>query len=92
MDDCGNEANCNFTVTVEDNCTILNPCDDLNIHISGVVIDTICHAKLELNTDALLISGGATVFKAGQEIELQPGFEIQAGSTIEVLIEDCENN
>ena len=92
MDDCGNAAHCNFTVTVEDNCTILSPCDDLNIHITGVVIDTICHAKQELNTDALLIAGGATVFKAGQEIELQPGFEIQAGSTIEVLIEDCENN
>ncbi len=91
-DDCSNTAVCNFVITVEDGCTVLPPCNGLYVDVNGMIVDSVYHAKMELNADAMLMSGDSTIFKAGQTVSLNAGFEIQAGGAIEIMIEDCENN
>ena len=92
MDDCNNTSSCNFTITVEDACTVAPPCTGTDVDIQGTVTDSLYHAHMVINANAKLLSGDASAFKAGQEVNLNAGFETHAGSTIEIIIEDCENN
>ncbi|MDA8692607.1 M57 family metalloprotease [Saprospiraceae bacterium] len=91
-DDCNNSSSCNFNLTVLDGCIVMPPCTGTYVDINGTVMDSLYHAKMDVNANAMLMSGESTTFKAGQEINLNAGFEIQAGATIEIMIEDCENN
>jgi hypothetical protein len=91
-DDCGHTSSCSFNVIVEDGCTVMPPCTGTQVVINGTIIDSLYHAEMSIDANGMLMSGDVTTFKAGQEINLNAGFEVQAGATIEVMIEDCENN
>ena len=97
MDGCGNNISCTFNITVNDGCnnpppvTSLDDCDGTNIILSGNVQDDTHNAEVSLNSDGIIHNGTNPIFKAGQSMELLPGFEIKAGATLEMTIEDCQN-
>ena len=76
-----------FTETIT-----LDPCDDINLMVTGMLQDSTLHAEIKLESDGVVMNGYEVFFKAGQEIELMSGFEIELGGTLDVIIEDCENN
>jgi len=70
----------------------MDPCDEDYISITGQLQDTSLHAKMILQSDAQIMSGYSVNLKAGQSLEMNPGFEVELGSVVEILIEDCDNN
>ena len=88
-DECNNEADCIFSVQVTDQCT---PCDGIVLNINGMISDSSYNAKMELNSNGMLMSGEESIFHAGQTIQLNEGFEVQAGAVFEASIDDCINN
>ena len=66
-------------------------CAGDTLMITGTVADSSIHAGIMLSAEAI-IQGANNVFKAGQTIELLPGFEIQAGTELEMEIEQCQDN
>ena len=70
---------------------VLDPCDDMNISIGGMVQDTVLNAKHIIDSDSYILPGNSVVFKAGESIELKCGFEIPAGASFEANLEDCQD-
>lgn len=67
-------------------------CDDENISLSGMIMDSSYNAELTIDADGMIMQGYSITFKAGQEIELMPNFEIESGGELEVAIENCQND
>lgn len=70
----------------------MDSCDAENLSVSGMIQDSIFHAEVKLDSDGTIMSGYQVVFKAGNELELMPGFESEMGAVLDVMIENCENN
>ena len=92
-DACGNASNCSFAINVADGCTAapVNPCDGVNITLTGNITDDTHSAQIELKSSGTINSGLSPAFTAGQTMELLPGFELKPGATLEANIEDCQN-
>ncbi len=90
---CNNSAVCTFQVTVLDGCNsgVLPPCDDMNVILTGNVADDTFHAKENLNCSGVISTAMSPQFKAGSDIDLSPGFEIELGASLEITVEDCQN-
>ena len=67
------------------------PCDGSYIVSDGMISDTILHAEMDIDASNQIQGSASVQFKAGQSIELTAGFEMGPGSTIELIIEDCQN-
>ena len=72
--------------------SIMDPCDDTDLYLTGTISDTLANAEIKLDSDATLMSGYNSMFKAGNEINLMSGFEVKPGASLELIIEDCINN
>jgi len=70
---------------------VMDPCDGDYINASGVISDTIINAKMVISCDAQLTGSAECILKAGESLEFKPGFELEAGTSLTVLIEDCAN-
>lgn len=92
MDNCNNISQCSFTITVIDQCSVLEPCHDMSLNITGLIDSSSYRAKMDIITDGILMQGDSTLFTAGQEMLFQSGFEVKVGATFEARVEDCENN
>jgi hypothetical protein len=46
-------------------------------------------AGMKLLSDGIITSGEDIEFRAGDEVELLPGFEVQQNAILTVLIQDC---
>lgn len=101
-DACNNTANCAFAINVIDGCSNgggnngngnsnLDPCDAINMTLTGNIISETYNAEELIGASGTVQSYSNPVLKAGQEIELMPGFELKAGATLEATIEDCQN-
>jgi len=96
-DTCNNTANCAFTINVADGCSsgggsgTLDPCDATNMTLNGNILSDTYNAEILLGASGTVQSTANPIFKAGQEIDILPGFELQLGATLEALIEDCQN-
>jgi len=93
FDQCGNVSFCNFNVTVlNGGCTnALSDCDAEHILLNnGITTDTY-NAEITINAAGTILPNSNPVFKAGVEMTLAPGFEVPLGSTLEALIEYCNN-
>ena len=89
---CGNTATCSFSLTVIDGCNSnLDDCDGVNLLLSGSVQDDIHNAEVALDANGVILNGTNPIFKAGESMELLPGFELELGATLEMIIEDCQN-
>ncbi len=86
-----NPVNANITQATASG-TILNDddssCPD-NLHITGVISSNTYHAAQNITSDGAVPNGNSVIFKAGTGVELQPGFEVSLGATLEVIIEGC---
>ncbi len=74
-------------------CTIIESIDcvsDLEI-TSDPIDDGIYQASGEILSTGMIPSTGNVIFNAGQAVELDNGFEIQAGSIFEINIANCDN-
>ncbi len=60
--------------------------------VSGMIADSTIHAEIKLDSDATVMNTYHAIFKAGQEIELLGGFEIELGAELDLMIENCNNN
>ena len=90
-DACSNSSTCNFSVIVEDGCTVLDPCDGDNINITGTLVQDSYRAEISLESNGIIQTGATTLFTAGQSLDLTPGFEVSQGAVLESNIDDCQN-
>ncbi len=92
-DGCGNSTSCVFNVVVLNGCSSnTSQCNGVNISLNSSAIATeTYHAQQSLDATGMVPASNSPIFKAGQSIELKPGFEIQAGGQLEVMIENCNN-
>ena len=90
-DDCSNSSSCEFTIVVEDGCSVLAPCDGSSISLTGVLDQDSYRAELSIQTDGNVQGGASTIFTAGQSMELKSGFEVSQGAVLESKIDDCQN-
>ena len=76
-----------------DICTIgaFDPCDSVLEITDNPIVDGIYEASQEIMTNGMIPTNGNVIFKAGQTVQLQNGFEIQTGSEVEINIGDCNN-
>ncbi len=90
MDDCGNLSQCSFNVTVLDNCSQMEDCqgDTLNVN---VIVDSIYIANQSINASGIISPNTTAKFQSGSTIELLPGFEIELGGQLEIILEPCAN-
>ncbi|MBK8503377.1 MAG: proprotein convertase P-domain-containing protein [Saprospiraceae bacterium] len=72
---CGNfnTGNCDPVLAIDDN---------------PILPDTY-HAGILLTSEGLVGSGNSVTFKAGQSIELQPNFSVEANAILQLMIEGC---
>ena len=83
-----NEFNWDFEIQLSSTIT----CDSTYITSTGIISDSMqLHAQMDLEATSHIINNSQTLFKAGQSIDLLPGFELSLGSTLELSIENCEN-
>ena len=76
-------------------CTVYDPCAPI-MFVSAAFLandphmDTF-HAGTKVLSDGVITSGNSedVHFKAGDNVELKPGFEVQLGALLTVNIEDC---
>lgn len=63
-------------------------CPD-TLSLSNTISDDYYRANLLIQSDGLVPSGGDVIMEAGQEIELQPSFEADQNSDLDVQIGGC---
>jgi len=80
------DNNCNNIV--DENCP-LPPCDDTNLYIKSIS-QNIYRAKQMLGSDTIVISGQDISYYAGNNIQLDSGFEVRSGAEFLAIIKDCE--
>jgi len=95
-DDCGHTSNCNFNIIVLSGCNNmggsgLTDCDGQHIILSNAIPTDTYSAEQTILATGAISAGASPVFKAGTEMTFGAGFEIPLGSTLEALIEDCNN-
>lgn len=67
-------------------------CDSIDVMSTGIIIDSLnLHAQIQLQTSNTIMNNAPTNFKAGGTIDLLPGFELSLGATLELSIENCNN-
>jgi len=67
-------------------------CDSTYIVLTGTIVDSIqLHAQMDLQSSNHITNNSQTHLKAGESIDLLPGFELSIGATLELSIENCEN-
>jgi len=83
----GKDNNCNgFT---DEGCNMASPCDGTILFISNFLRDTL-RAEEVAYTDAVISDYHSVLLTAGDEINLEPGFEVKLGSEFEAMISDCD--
>ena len=87
-DNAGNEAFCNFNISVvdgDDTC----PCvDELQIDLAGGYAEY--EANIKVTSDAIIL--GDVKMHGGTSVELNQGFEVKPNALFEAYIEGCDNN
>ncbi len=86
-------TNYNSNATVEDGSCTYNsePCDGQNLNISAITQPTY-RAEMNIQSDAVINGNQSILFTAGNEIDINPGFEINTGTVFESRIEPCNTN
>ncbi|NNE27570.1 MAG: hypothetical protein HKN09_12070, partial [Saprospiraceae bacterium] len=69
----------------------LPQCTGDTLMVTGTIIDSTLHAETMLSAEATML-GGSNSFKAGNTIELLPGFEVQVGTELNIEIDVCQGN
>jgi parallel beta-helix repeat protein len=84
------ENGCTATVEVDVNESC--PCEDF-INLTAMFLagmhEDMFHAGIKLTSDGVITNGEDISFKAGQEVELMPEFEVELGAILTVDIMDC---
>jgi len=80
------DNNCNDIV--DENCP-LPPCEDINLYIKSIS-QNIYRAKQMIGSDTIVISGQDISYYAGNNIQLDSGFEVRSGAEFLAFIRDCE--
>ena len=80
----GQDNNCDGVV--DEDC--LEDCDDISVYVNPIV-DADYRAKEDLNSDAVTPANGDHSFYAGEEIDLNNGFEVLLGTVFLAAIQDC---
>ncbi len=93
QDDCTNVSHCVFDVTVTDNCSATNPvdCQGDTLSLSGNLSDSLYVADQLLEATGVISPTTSAQFQSGGTIELLPGFELELGGQLEVILDPCAN-
>ncbi len=81
----GIDNNCN---TLIDEACIIEDCDGEFLIINNLVQNTY-RAEINLHSNALIDNGQSVLFTAGDDLDLNDGFEVMAGTQFEAKIENC---
>jgi hypothetical protein len=92
-DENGCSVSLELTVLSSQDCEPPAPCAEI-IFVNAAFLaadphQSIFHAAMKLMSDGIITSGEDIQFKAGEEVELLPGFEVQMGAILTVDIMDC---
>ena len=79
-----NDAGCSYYIETYEDCNL-----PAIVNVNGALYSNTHLAENTVNSDGTVMSGQLVTFKAGQEINLQTYFEVQANTTFIVEIEDC---
>lgn len=76
-----------YTLTVTANCSV----DNCNTPppASGTIASGTYQVTTDMSTAGIIMSPSNVIFKAGNSIQLNSNFEVQAGATFEAVIENC---
>ena len=67
------------------------PCSPVINLANSPIQSQLYHAQTTINASTNIMANGDVQFKAGQEIILQPDFEVSLGAVLVVEIEECTN-
>lgn len=88
LDEGGNFASCSFTVTVIDNCSGGGCPTTLDVN-DNPITDGLYQASSVLNSIGLVPNNGTVDFEAGDTINMNIDFEVEAGADFDAVIENC---
>lgn len=88
---CGDGIDNNCDGNVDEGCGPPPDCDGTNLVINNITQNEY-RADNEIDSDALADNGQSILFAAGNNIELDPGFEVEAGTEFLAEIAPCNNN
>jgi len=83
----GQDNNCDGVI--DEGCSLLD-CDDISLYINPVVQNEY-RAKNDITSDATIASNQDIKFFAGNEIDLNPDFEVEDGGVFLAFISDCND-
>lgn len=69
-----------------------DPCNDIALNIDEIpVLSGLYHAEQVINSEGLVNATSEVLFRAEDEISLEPGFESKLGAVFEATINNCPN-
>ncbi len=88
---CGDGIDNNCDGVADEGCPVNdNDCDGLNVNVLAVVTQPSYKAKEYLYTDAKVVNGQMNIMTAGDELDIDVGFEVELGADYHGYIDDCD--
>ncbi|MBT8232585.1 MAG: PKD domain-containing protein [Saprospiraceae bacterium] len=75
---------------IDEGCAPPPPCDGTSLVINNITQNTYA-AEIDITSDAVADNGQSILFRAGNTIDLDPGFEVVAGTEFEAEIGPCDD-
>ena len=88
------DCNCGGTLLDADQngiCDIIDSCAEDESVVSTISQDTIIAVAESIAAQGLLSANSEVIFSAGEDLIFNPGFQVSAGTTLQAIVMDCNN-